>query len=659
MVSEWPTALLIQRTLAQGHGLPLWNPFYAGGQPLIADPLATLFYPPTYLVHFLSLRHYYLVIMIGHFVFAGLGMLLLARRALKLSPLPSLIAAISFMATPRLISHLGAGHITIFETVTWFPWLALAYWATVQEPRRRGALLGICIGMTLLAGHPQMAYYGLLMTAGLAVWLLLKRWQLEGRRALFASVTGLAGAAVIGVLLAAIQLLPVAEFTAVSTRQLSVKAGDAYPLPDFLRALFGHGISSHFPWETMISPGKAVLALALFAVITRWRKAWPLALGIVLVAGLAMGNASFLYLLAAKILPDFDLFRGLARIWFVALVPMALLAGLGAESLIELLSQLSAHLHSHFSSYVRVSAGILIAFIVALTLLLTDAGYAQSYDVRIATTPTPLARKASQLADSGRIYNVQGNLLQVSAVQLQTPYADGWNPLLIESYVNYMQYAGGYTVQGYQAKIPGNLSSSTRPDARLLGLIHVSVVVSKRPLVDRHFVRIDRIDGTVIYKNTEDAGSGYLVKPDQNGNAPSLNQVQRLNTPVHMSAPDTDHEIFTFSVSTEEYFVIAMPSFPGWVANLDGQVVGIEKIGGMLPAIKVGPGRHTLSYTYAPSSLRIGALLSAFALLVTLVWLIIGQLCRSNKYQGLDRIGKAPSLTPTEEKSSLSTSTPT
>src|SRR5260221_7225297 len=220
MISHWPTALLIQRTFAQDHRLPLWNPYYGGGQPLAADPLAALFYPPTPLVHFLSLYDYYLVLIMGHLVFAGLGMLLLARRAVGLPRFPALVAAVSYMATPRLISHLGAGHVTILQTVAWFPWLALACWATVREPRRWGALLAISFAMTLLAGHPQMACYGLLMTAALGAWLLVRRWRSEGRRALLVSMACLAAAAVIGILLASVHLLPLLGFTAHSTRHL-------------------------------------------------------------------------------------------------------------------------------------------------------------------------------------------------------------------------------------------------------------------------------------------------------------------------------------------------------------------------------------------------------------------------------------------------------
>jgi hypothetical protein len=628
MISHWPTALLIQRTFAQLHRLPLWNPYFGGGQPLGADPLAALFYPPTHLVHFLSLRNYYLVLIMGHLVFAGLGMLLLARRAFGLPRFPALVAAVSYMATPGLIAHLGAGHITIVQTVAWFPWLALACWATAREPRRWGAILGICIALALLAGHPQMAYYGLLMTVVLAVWLLVKRWQQDGQRAFLLSAAGLATAGVIGVLLAAVHLLPLMEFTAHSTRQLPVSSADAYPLLNFLHALIdqqpaGRSIETS-QWEGMITPGLAVLALALLGVMTRWRKAWPLVLGIVIVAGLAMGNASPLYLLVSRVLPDLDLFRGLARIWFVALMLIALLAGLGADSLLRGMQRVSLR------GTVTVAVGFLTVLIVALSLVVTDIGYARTGDVRVVTTPSVLTLTAVKLAGSGKIYGVQENIPQLSAVQLQVRLADGWDPLLIASYVSYMQHAGGYTASGYQLHIPYD-SPSVQPNARLLGLMNVSVVVSRRPLTDPRLVQVEKVDGTLIYKNTVDAGPAYLVKPGPGGNPPSLNQMQRLNVGVRTVIQAPEQDTFTFSTSTVAYFVIATPAFPGWTADLDGHPATIQQIAGVLPTIKVGPGTHTLSYTYAPSSVRFGAMLSAVGLLAALAWLIAGRFWKPGK----------------------------
>jgi len=615
MTSHWPTALLIQHTFLQGYHLPLWNPYFAGGQPLIADPLAALFYPPTYLVLFFSLRNYYLVLIMGHLVFAGLGMLLLARYAAGLSRFPALVAAICFMATPRLISHLGGGHITLLQTVSWYPWLALACWATVRDPLRRSPLLGICIALTLLAGHPQMAYYGLLMTAGLACWLLVQRWRLEGLRALLLPIAGLMAAGVIGLLLAAIQLLPLMQFTALSTRQLSVYSTDAFPLHSLLHALIFQPSAANASWEGMISPGPVVLVLALFAVTIQWRKTWPLLLGIVLIALLAMGYSSPFYRLVTHILPYLDQFRAPARIWFVALMIIALLAGISSEALL--------HGTRHISFREAMISGSLVILLVALPLIISDLGYARVYDTRMTTQPSQLALAATRLAGSGRVYGAQRNLPQLDAVELQVPFADGWNPLMIESYVAYMDRAGGYPVDGYQLTIPPFSLPSAQPNTALLGLMNVSIVVSQNLLNNHHLALLEKVDGAYVYKNTANAGPAYLVKPGPHGNLPSLNQMQRLGDSVRTISQTTDQQDFTFSTNKMAYLVIAMPAFPGWSAELDGQPVTVQQIAGILPAIKVDPGTHTLRYAYTPSSLRLGGLLSASGLLVILAWLII------------------------------------
>src|SRR5579872_5660646 len=616
LMNHLPTALLIQRTFAQGHGLPLWNPYFGGGQPLAADPLAALFYPPTHLVHFFSLRDYYLILIMGHLVFAGLGMLLLARRALKLPHLAALVADVSFMATPRLLSHLGAGHITILQTVAWFPWLALACWATVRNPRRWCAPFGFCLAMAVLAGHPQMVYYGLMMTAGLAIWLLVERWRQEGRRALLASLAGLAVAGTIGVLLSSVYLLPLMEFTARSTRQLSLASMDGYPLRHFIHELVDPNPAPQLPWEGMITPGLVVLGLALLAIVTRLRRAWPIVLGIVLVAGLTMGNESPLYHLAAKVLPDYDLFRGLARIWFIALVAFALLAGLGTDALL--------HGVRRVWSRGTIIVGLLLVVIVGVTLVNTDSGYARVGNVTAAITPSALATTAAKLAGNGRIYAIQRNLHQSNPVELQVPLADGWNPLLIQSYVNYMQLAGGYTATGYQLTVPAFDVPVIQPHAVLLGYMNISIVLTRRPMTDRALVQVGNVDGTLIYKNTANAGPAFLVLPGPDGQPPALNQVQRMSDSVRTLTLTPEQQTFSFSASAAGYLVIAMPQFPGWNVELDGHPVSASLFAATMPAIKVSPGTHTVSYTYAPTSVRNGAILSGVGLLATLVALYIG-----------------------------------
>jgi hypothetical protein len=614
-ISHWPTALLLQRTFAREHQLPLWNPYFAGGQPLGADPLAALFYPPTHLVHFLSLRNYYLVLILGHSLFAGLGMLLLARRALKLPPLPALVAAVSFMATPRLVSHLGAGHVTIFQAVSWFPWLALSCWATVRAPRRWGVGLGLCIALTLLAGHPQMAYYGLLMTVCQAAWLLVGRWRREGRRALLLTAAGLVAAGGTGALVAAVHLVPLLEFTALSTREHAVASSDAYPLRDFLWALVDPRPRLRLPWEGMLTPGLAVLALALFALVTRWRRVWPLLLGIVFVAGLAMGNSSPIHLLVSRILTSLQFFRGLARVWFVGLFLIALLAGIGADALLSVIGR--------FSLRATVPSGCLVVFVVALTLVV-NREYAGFGDIDTVTAPTHLARVAASVAGDGCIYALQSNIQQEDAAEMEGCLASGQGPLLIDSYDSYMQRAGNSLRNGYHLYIPVYDSPAVQPDARLLGLMHVSVVVSSRPLTDPRLVLVGKEDGTLLYKNIAYAGPAYLVQPRADGGLPSLDQVEPLNSTVRTITLAPSLREFTFSSKHDAYFVIATALFPGWTAFLDGQPVTVQSLAGALPAIKVGPGTHTLSYRYDPPSVRLGALLSLVGLLVVLIWFLVG-----------------------------------
>lgn len=641
--SHWPFALLIQRTFAQNARLPLWNPYFGGGQPLGANPLAALFYPPTQLVHFLSLRDYFLVLLLGHLVLAGLGTLLLARRVSGLPRLPALVAAVSYMATPRLIAHLGAGHVTLIQTVAWYPWLALGCWATVRDPRRWGAAFALAIALTLLAGHPQMAYYGLLMTAVLAVWLLAKRWRQEGLRAAFASVAGLAAAGGIGALLAAIHLVPLMELASHSTRQVAVSSQTAvnsievaYPsLRHFVKEFFDPRPPYGSVWESMVTPGLAVLALAGVAALASLRKVWPMLLTIVIVAGLALGNISLLYRVVARYLPEMNLFRDPTRIWFLALFLFALLAGIGADALIRSAQRVWSHS--------KGLIGVLTLVVVAASLVGVDVGYgyARVGDANVIGTPDALARSAGQLAGSGRIYAVQENILQANAVEMQVPLADGWDPLLLQSYVSYMNRAGGYTTGGYELHVPAFDYPWLQPDARLLGLMNVSVVVSRRPMTDPRLVLAGEEQGTLIYKNTAVAGPAYLVNPGSDGNVPSLKQASVLDNSVRALALTPEQETFTFATSTTAYLVIAMPSFPGWNVELDGHAAPVQLFAGVMPAIKVGPGTHTVSYTYAPLSVRLGGLISAVGLLAALAWFLAGRFWRRRKPGG-SRRGEKP-----------------
>jgi hypothetical protein len=85
-------------------------------------------------------------------------------------------------------------------------------------------------------------------------------------------------------------------------------------------------------------------------------------------------------------------------------------------------------------------------------------------------------------------------------------------------------------------------------------------------------------------------------------------------------APE-DVEIQTQSPAAS-LLILADQAFPGWEARVDGQAVPILTADHALRAVAVPGGAHTVRFTYAPGSFRLGAGLTVAALMLVagLVW---------------------------------------
>lgn len=622
LISHWPSAGVIKETVASGHGLPFWNPIFGGGRPLAADPLAALWYPPTHLVHLFDLRTHFFVLLAGHLVFAGLGAAILGRMVLRLSPVAGLITGLTFMATPRLIAHLGAGHVTMVQTAAWLPWVALTSWATVHAPHRWAVAFAGSFAMLLLAGHPQLAYYGSLMIVGIVLWQLVQRRQTAGWRGVLTPIAGLGLGGLLAGMLAAGHLLPLLEFAAHSTRQYSVRTTDALGVFPFLQALVGLRHASPVPHEALFDPGLAVLALAVLGIAIRPRTGVPLLLGVSLIAALALGVSSPVYQLVAWLLPGFDGFRGLGRIWFIGLLGIALLAGLGTEALVVALRG------SRQLGF--VPAGIAGVVFLSLSLVQASQGFAHVANVKTQIQPRRIDQEAAKLAGSRRIYGVQRNMSQIVAAQLHVQLADGWDPLLIEPYVRFMQRAGGYTFEGYQLSVPPYevydpgypTSRAAQPKAALLGLVNIEAVLSRTPLYDPDLIRVAYRNNTFLYRNRANEGPAYLVADTTNGMPPMVDQLKRVAATVDVQEQQAERLTVRVMTTTGGWLVVGAPAFPGWVARLDGNVVPLRSIEGVLPTVHIEPGNHHLTYEYAPGTVHTGVMLATCGLLMTAGWVI-------------------------------------
>jgi hypothetical protein len=359
-----------------GH-LPLWNPLAGCGAPLAANYQAAAFYPPN-LLHLLLPSEVALSWLTAlHLALAGWGMYGWGR-AVGLDRFPAFIGALALSGSGFLV-----GRAALFPSMAFtFPWLAVWLWrAEVLVQRRRPGdvlWLGLALGLGLLAGHAQTAFYGGLLLAAYTVFLTVQ--EARGKRQEAGSKKQEAGGSnqetkpsklgvwnlklgichlpfvicsfIIGLCLAAVQLLPTAELMLQSQRSAGVgyEFATTYSLwpwrlitfaaPDF----FGNpgrgdywGYATY--WEDAGYVGVLPLLLALGAVLSRKQgdkhartglvRFWAACAAVTIVLALGKNTPVFPFLF--RYVPTFDLFQAPARWLAVTTVALAALAALGAQ----------------------------------------------------------------------------------------------------------------------------------------------------------------------------------------------------------------------------------------------------------------------------------------------------------------------------------------
>ena len=211
---------------------PLWNPYLFAGMPSFGSlAYVKYLYPPGILFNFLqnSLGFPPLTWMLGHLLFGGLGMVWLLRRW-KLGQGEVLLGVVIWLLFPKVVAWGVHGHGSKLGAAMYLPWLVGWTLRILDGGRLRAiAVTGLLVGLQLLRGHIQIAYYSLGLMAWLAVWAVL--WPMEtpwrgvspGVRLQRAGrlVAGLA----LGFLIAGILLVPVQRYAKVSIRGQDTSGG--------------------------------------------------------------------------------------------------------------------------------------------------------------------------------------------------------------------------------------------------------------------------------------------------------------------------------------------------------------------------------------------------------------------------------------------------
>jgi len=206
--------------LRSGHGFPQWNPYLLGGMPYVAAMHGDIFYPTFLLRMVMPTDRAMTWEFVIHIVLAGLFTYQFLR-AWGVSFYPALVGGLAYMLSGPIAAYASPGHDGKLFVSALMP-LALLLVTRVVRDGKHWAVgaLAVTVGLAVLSPHPQLLQYFLLTSGAFALYLAFAdtgAGKLDRataiRRLAFAG-----GAVMIGLLIGAIQFLPVREYVPWSPR---------------------------------------------------------------------------------------------------------------------------------------------------------------------------------------------------------------------------------------------------------------------------------------------------------------------------------------------------------------------------------------------------------------------------------------------------------
>ncbi len=326
--------------LADFHSpLELWTNYFYSGYPIYAAPDKQYAYPIRLVFTFFPNIIGFNLFVVSAYILASMFTYGYVYH-LTNSKFSAYGSAIVFGLCGFMVAHLI--HTSMIHAAAWIP---LVLWA-FSRLRQEITIYWLCIGciavaMSILAGHPQITTYTLLLSA-LYVLFIGRSTSYGWIKYYLLSLL----VVILGFALAAFQLIPMLELTDLSLRQLmTYEMFKSYTLPIsqisqlFFAFLFGgikgaaysgkfnfHELTGYFGFLTMF--------LALIGAIVNKKNGvvifWSLIASFSLL--ISLGDATPLFRLFYEI-PVINMFRAHARIFVIMSFALAVLTGFGIHAL--------------------------------------------------------------------------------------------------------------------------------------------------------------------------------------------------------------------------------------------------------------------------------------------------------------------------------------
>ncbi len=511
-ITHYPNALFIQNSIRQSGVIPLWSPAILSGYPFVANPLSGLHYLPGWLAYLFPLPLGFNLTILLHLLWGGMGVYCFMRQE-GLSFEAAILSALIFESLPKLFSHLGAGHLTMIYAVCWTPWLLTIEHRFSSPGQWKYFLPGAILGVIILADIRWIPYTAMIWAAySLYLWLsrLLAKEKLgqQTRKALPGWLVSRFTNILFALLIASPLLLPLAQYTALSTRS-HLTAVDNMTLslpPSQLIGLVYPNIGGSAEW--ILYPGAVVFGLALYGLVEPAARKRSLFWFGALLITLILSLGSYIPVLKnIYSLPGFDLLRVPPRVLFLSGLAFSILAGYSLQTLYSSMEKQERTGKDYRSLFLFGVTVLIVLFAAAVWVIIPgdltriQFGWGASFFC-ITAVLISLARKTNiskriltilftslcmidmmgvnglslifsppgqvlseggdvveflvSQADSNsyRVYSPSYSIPQQTAALYGLELADGIDPMQLTTYARYMQGATGVKSSGYSVTIP-------------------------------------------------------------------------------------------------------------------------------------------------------------------------------------------------------------
>ena len=335
---------------ATGH-IPEWNPYLFGGLPYIAAQHGDIFYPTAWLRWVLPVDTAMNLGFFAHIVLAGVCMYAFVR-ALGASWTAAVTGGVAYELTGIGASLVKPGHDGKLFVSALAPLAFLALLRAIRDRRLSGhGLLALVVGLCMLSPHYQMTYYLLVASALWTLYLIFVdperppglRWPRE--------LTLAFGAVLLGLGIAAIQVIPFVQYIPYSPRGAGgPSAGWDYatlfsmPPEEIATTVLPqiNGVLEHY-WGRNVFKlhteylGAIVAVLAVLGAGDGARRQTVQALGVIALLFLlvAFGGHTPFYYMWYELMPMMKKVRAPGMAFFLVALPVAVFAAFGTDRLLR------------------------------------------------------------------------------------------------------------------------------------------------------------------------------------------------------------------------------------------------------------------------------------------------------------------------------------